>query len=48
MTKSVENMKKLIGIFAFVIVLAACFASCTPTKQACAAYDQVELDEGAE
>jgi hypothetical protein len=40
-------MKKLLGVFAFVVVLAACFASCTPTKQACAAYDQVELEEEA-
>lgn len=38
-------MKKVIGFAMLFLLLGAMVASCTPHKQACAAYQSVELEE---
>jgi spermidine/putrescine-binding protein len=41
-------MKKFFSILLVVFALGAVLASCTPQKQACAAYSTVELDDSSE
>jgi len=41
-------MKKIITVFVLVLGLAAVLTSCTPTKQSCAAYDALEVEDHAE
>lgn len=43
-----KMMKKVVRIFALAAFVSAVFASCTPHKQTCAAYNSVELTEVAD
>lgn len=40
-----HTMKKVVRILALATFVAAVFASCTPHKQTCAAYNSVDLTE---
>ena len=37
-------MKKVFGLIALVIALGATMVSCTPHKQSCAAYSDIEAE----
>jgi hypothetical protein len=38
-------MKKVVAVFALVVAIASVLVSCTPHKQTCAAYNQVEVEQ---
>ncbi|MGB1032090.1 MAG: hypothetical protein ACPGWM_05725 [Flavobacteriales bacterium] len=40
-------MKKILTVIVVVLGLAAVLTSCTPTKQSCAAYDHIEMEDQA-
>jgi hypothetical protein len=41
-------MKKVFGIIALAIALGATMVSCTPHKQSCAAYSDIDLEAPVE
>lgn len=43
-----KMMKKVVRILALAAFVASVFASCTPHKQTCAAYNGVEVTEVSE